>query len=133
MEPNKSILLIEDSPTQAIRLCHLLQCLGYEVHVANDGRIGWNQACDEHPTLILLDINLPTMNGLQVLARLKCNRTTADIPVVMLSSSDSVFYVEQALELGAQDYLFKGDCMRWDAATFIGSALDQVLCQVNIA
>jgi DNA-binding response OmpR family regulator len=122
-----NILLIEDSPSQAIRLQLILQQLGYEVRLASDGKEGWCTACSTHPTLILLDMNLPSLNGLQVLARLKRDAKTADIPVVILSDSDNILQVEKAIELGASDYLFKGDCLRWDASTQLSSAITQVL------
>jgi DNA-binding response OmpR family regulator len=122
-----NILLIEDSPSQAKHLQLLLQQLGYAVRLASDGKEGWCTACTTHPTLILLDMNLPTLNGLQVLARLKRDTKTANIPVVILSDSDSIVQVEKAIELGASDYLFKGDCLRWDASTQLANAITQVL------
>ncbi len=120
---NHNILLIEDSPSQALQFWLLLTNAGYEVRIVSDGREGWIDACNSHPGLILLDVNLPSLNGFQVLSRLKRNRTTADIPVVMLSSHDSVFQVEQALELGADDYLFKEDYTRQNGSHMLQSAL----------
>ncbi|NJP06576.1 MAG: response regulator [Chloroflexaceae bacterium] len=104
------ILLIEDSPTQALQFQLMLQRAGYKVDVIADGSDAWKRAYETPPDLILLDINLPTLNGLQVLLRLKCGKSTRKIPVIMLSRFDDVRTVEQALELGADDYIFKDDC-----------------------
>lgn len=112
MSEKPYILLIEDSPSQALQLRLLLQQVaGYTVQVVGDGVEGWRQACTDHPVLILLDINLPSLDGFQILSRLKRNRETVHIPVIMLTTSDSVSDVERAIELGADDYLFKDDCL----------------------
>jgi PleD family two-component response regulator len=106
------IMLIEDSPSQALQLRLLLQQIStYPIRVVSDGVEGWRQTCAEHPKLILLDINLPSLDGFQILSRLKRNRETAYIPVIMLTTSDSVSDVERAISLGASDYLFKDDCL----------------------
>lgn len=112
MSERPYILLVEDSPSQALQLRLLLQAFAdYDVHVISDGAEGWRHACAHHPALILLDINLPSLDGFQILSRLKRNRATAHIPVIMLTTSDSVSDVERAIELGANDYLFKDDCL----------------------
>lgn len=103
------ILLIEDSIAQAISFQLMLEREGYTVAVVADGAAGWRAACSEHPRLVLLDIDLPSLDGYQVLSRLKRDRRTARIPVVMLTHRDNVMSVERALSLGADDYLFKDD------------------------
>lgn len=123
----KQILLIEDSPSQALRFWLLLVHAGYDVHIVGDGREGWKKACEEKPCLILLDLYLPGMNGLQVLSRLKHDRTTANIPVIVLSNDDSVAQVEQAIALGATDYLFKADYMQTNAGSQLQNAINQIL------
>jgi CheY-like chemotaxis protein len=106
-----SILIIEDSASQALRLQLMLQRAGYTVLIAKDGSEGWQQAYMAHPAVILLDVNLPAMNGFQVLAYLKKNHATARIPVIMLTTMDRITDVEEALALGADGYLFKDDCL----------------------
>jgi DNA-binding response OmpR family regulator len=129
MSENSYILLVEDSPSQALQLRLLLQQFGYEVHVIADGAEGWRYACSHDPGLILLDINLPSLDGFQILSRLKRNRKTASIPVIMLTTCDSVTDVERALELGANDYLFKDDCLfkSSEAREQLQSAITQFL------
>jgi DNA-binding response OmpR family regulator len=109
MGPHTDILLIEDSPSQAVRFQLMLERSGYTVAVVGDGAAGWRQACAEHPRAILLDIDLPGLDGFQVLGRLKRDRRTARIPVVMLTHRDNVTSVQRAIDLGADDYLFKDD------------------------
>jgi len=109
MAENPDILLIEDSPAQALQLQLLIQRAGYHVAVVADGAAGWRAACDQPPRLILLDVELPTLDGFQVLQRLKRGRATATIPVVMLTSSEHISCVERAIELGVDDYLPKRD------------------------
>jgi DNA-binding response OmpR family regulator len=120
MQPD--ILLIEDSPSQALRFRLMLQRASYHVDVAADGAEGWRQACAHPPRLILLDIDLPTLNGFQVLSRLKRGRLTSDIPVIMLTHRAHVSSVLQAIEMGATDYLFKDD-----APYSLCAAVDQLL------
>ena len=103
------ILLIEDSPSQALQLQLLLQRAGYRVSVISDGAAGWHAACVQLPKLILLDVELPTLDGFQVLSRLKRGRATAAIPVIMLTNRDHISTVERAIELGVDDYLPKQD------------------------
>ncbi len=108
-ETSDEILLVEDSPTQALQFKLMLERAGYHVRVVTDGAEGWRQACAVAPRLILLDVDLPTLDGFQVLARLKRGRATATIPVVMLTHREHVTSVFRALDLGADDYLPKND------------------------
>lgn len=114
MDKRTLILLIEDSFSQALRLQLLLQRAGYDVSIARDGAEGWRQACAITPDLIILDVNLPTLDGFQVLTRLKFDRATAQIPVVMLARCDYIGTVERAMALGAAAYLFKDECLECD-------------------
>jgi DNA-binding response OmpR family regulator len=104
-----NILLIEDSPSQALQLQLILERAGYHVAVVTDGAAGWQAACDQLPELILLDVELPTLDGFQVLSRLKRSSATAAIPVIMLTNRDHISSVERAIELGVDDYLSKQD------------------------
>ena len=108
-DPRLDILLIEDSSSQALQLQLILQRAGYRVVVAADGVVGWQVACDLQPRLILLDVELPSLDGFQVLSRLKRGRATGNIPVIMLTNRDHISSVERAIELGVDDYLPKQD------------------------
>ncbi len=103
------ILLIEDSPSQALQFRLMLEQAGYHVQVAATGIEGWRAASVLQPRMILLDIDLPGLDGFQVLSRLKRDRATRHIPVVMLTHREHVSSVQRAIDLGADDYLFKDD------------------------
>jgi two-component system copper resistance phosphate regulon response regulator CusR len=109
MDDHPVILLIEDSSSQAEWFQQLLTQAGYTVQVANDGVEGWCCACHTYPDLILLDINLPTIDGFGVLYLIKRCYITAAIPVIMLTMADKMSDVEYAVALGADGYLFKDD------------------------
>ena len=101
------ILVIEDSACQAVAVRRVLERMGYTVHVATDGAAGWRLASSLLPRLIFLDVELPSLNGFQVLQRLKRQASTANIPVVMITSHDDASRSEQAAALGAHDFLSK--------------------------
>ena len=103
------ILLVEDSPSQALQFRLVLERAGYRVRVVVDGAEGWRVACADLPKLILLDVDLPTLDGFQILDRLKRDRATAAIPVLMLTNREHISNVERAITLGADNYLFKDD------------------------
>lgn len=122
MYQSTDILLIEDSPSQALQIQLLLQRLGYTVEIARDGVQGIRQAWTHTPRLVLLDVDLPKLNGFQVLARLRHHHRTIHVPVLMLTNRDRLNDVERALELGASDYLPKQD-----APTQLCTAVQQLL------
>ena len=112
MNNTYDILFVEDSPSQALQLRLVLQRAGYRVRVVVDGAEGWHVACADLPKLILLDIDLPTLDGFQILARLKRDRVTTAIPVLMLTNREHISNVERAISLGVDNYLFKDDAVK---------------------
>jgi len=101
------VLIVEDSPTQAQGLSTILSSYRLRTLVAADGVEGLRAASEHHPNLIILDINLPKMDGYQVCRRLKRDPNTTHIPVIMLTVSDSSDATVQGLEAGADDYIPK--------------------------
>lgn len=102
-----SILLVEDSPPQAMKLKLGLENSGCRVHWADTGWTGLHMAERERFDLIVLDIELPDINGFQVCQELKANPKLADIPVVIMTTRDHAEDVLNGLELGAVDYIPK--------------------------
>jgi DNA-binding response OmpR family regulator len=103
------ILFIEDESALQKSLGDLLKSQNFEVVSATDGESGVNLAIQTKPDLILLDLILPKMHGLQVLEALKKNPETNKIPVIILTNLEGAQDVEKALELGATTYLVKAN------------------------
>lgn len=104
---HKTVLIVEDSPVQALALEHLLGQEGLEVLCAPDGRSGVTMAQQYAPDVIVLDIEMPGMNGFEVCRRLREDAQTADIPILMLTTHSEVAMVMRGIDLGAIDYIPK--------------------------
>jgi len=103
----KKILLIDDEVELAKAIAVRLGARGYKVVVANDGSDGLLKAIVEKPDLIILDIMMPGINGLEVLRRLKDSPDTRDIPVIMLTCKGESQFIFKAQELDIVDYVIK--------------------------
>lgn len=101
------ILLIDDE--QPILTMYTDALSGHDVITANDGEDGLEKAEKESPDIILLDIIMPKMNGLDVLAKLKANKETADIPVIMLTNLPEEASADKAKASGASEYFVKAE------------------------
>ncbi len=103
----KVILFIEDESALQKTFGEILSQEGYEMISALDGEIGLRLAKDKKPDLILLDLVLPKIHGFEVLKRLKTDKETKDIPVIVLTNLEGIGDVDKALGLGATTYLVK--------------------------
>ncbi len=103
------VLVVEDEPGLVESISYALQTEGFEVLRAEDGRSGLELARTGKPDLMLLDLMLPTMSGLDVCRQV---RTFSDVPIIMLTAKDSEADKVTGLELGADDYLTKPFSMR---------------------
>ncbi|MCD5396270.1 MAG: response regulator [Candidatus Pacebacteria bacterium] len=103
------VLFIEDESALQKSLGDLLRQEGIEVISAIDGETGLRLAKETLPDLILLDLILPRMHGLEVLKKIKEEERTKDIPVVILTNLENLSDVEKAIELGATTYLVKAN------------------------
>jgi DNA-binding response OmpR family regulator len=102
---HERVLLIEDDPSIVAGLELNLALEGYEVVSAADGESGLKVARERPPDVVLLDIMLPGMNGLEVLRRLR--KTDADVPVLILTARGEEADKVLGLQLGADDYISK--------------------------
>lgn len=121
---NMQALLVEDSPTQAMYYRDVLNRLGLDVQVVGDGRAALSYAYEHRPDLIILDVNLPDMDGFQICSRLRRTQETCSIPIIMLterSTSDDVWH---GLQAGAADYIPKNE--------FAADALSASIRQLNV-
>jgi putative two-component system response regulator len=107
MEKPSRILVVEDDVMNSRLLATILTRLEYTVETAFDGVTGLEKAQSSPPDLILLDINLPRMDGYEVARRLKQEDRTKIIPIVVISSFAEVENRVKALEAGADDFLSK--------------------------
>lgn len=101
------ILIIEDEPDQALNLRYILEFNGFEVFSAENGKIGVDIAIKELPDLILTDINMPVMNGHEVIRKLRTMPETYSIPVLFLTANKLKEDQRLGMELGADDYITK--------------------------
>lgn len=103
----KRILIIEDNEQNLYLITFILEKNGYEVFQARDGKEGIEMAGQVDPTLILLDIQLPVMDGYAVARGLRGNPALAVVPIVAVTSYAMVGDREKALEAGCTGYIEK--------------------------
>jgi len=99
------ILVVEDEPAMVAGLRDNFEFEGYEVITARDGIEGLERALDESPDLVVLDVMMPRMSGLEVCKQLRAQR--ASIPIIMLTARGQEVDKVVGLELGADDYVTK--------------------------
>jgi len=103
----KAILIIEDDKFLRELISQKLIKENYEVSEAIDGEEGIKKVKEEKPDLVLLDLILPSIDGFEVLSKIKGDPNLASIPVIILSNLGQKEDVEKGLKLGAIDYLIK--------------------------
>jgi two-component system alkaline phosphatase synthesis response regulator PhoP len=101
------ILCIEDEADVSALVSHVLTRAGYRVETAATGREALSRIAQAHPTLILLDLMLPDIDGFALCEILRHDRATATIPIMLLSGWSSPESRHVGLELGALDYVVK--------------------------
>jgi two-component system sensor histidine kinase/response regulator len=101
------IMVVDDNPANLKLLEDMLLRQGHEVRSFPLGRLALTAAVNAPPSLILLDINMPEMNGYEVCERLKSNPVLSDIPVIFLSALNEIEDKVQAFQAGAVDYISK--------------------------
>lgn len=103
----KKILIIEDDPFLGDVLTQKLAHEGYDVTLVRDGAEGFQHISSTKPDLILLDLNLPTFNGYEILEARQRDPHSASIPVIVISNSGEPVEINRILALGVKDYLVK--------------------------
>jgi two-component system, OmpR family, response regulator MprA len=98
------VLVVEDDDEIAQVLQRSLRLDGYDVRIAADGEAALDQAAAYHPDLVILDLGLPKLDGIEVARRL---RSVDDVPILMLTARDAVESRVEGLDSGADDYLVK--------------------------
>ena len=105
MKPH--VLVVDDSPTVRKLIAGKLEKCGHEVHCTNDGVEAMERLAELQPDLVLLDINMPRMDGYQVCKLIRSNEATKDIPVIMISGKDGFFDKVRGKMAGSSGYITK--------------------------
>lgn len=105
--PIKNVLIVEDDVAQLVHLQGLLAGAGYAVSTANNGQEALTKARADHPDAILMDINMPVMDGFAAARGLKNDASTKDIPIVFVSAKDQKADRVWATMNGAKGYITK--------------------------
>jgi two-component system, chemotaxis family, chemotaxis protein CheY len=103
----KRVLIVDDSETIRTKTATALSRAGFEVLEAADGIQGLACATDNDVDVVLLDVNMPGLGGIEVLEQLLSNPRTAKIPVLMLTTEANLSLIERAKSLGARGWMVK--------------------------
>lgn len=101
------LLVIDDNKVNRLLLARSLELMGHRAALAENGRVALEAARREPFDLVLLDIEMPEMNGFQVLEQMRNDLQLRDVPVIVTSSLEGLDNVVRCIELGAEDYLTK--------------------------
>lgn len=119
------ILIVDDEPANLDLLQYMLTEQNYDVRVATSGPRALVSAATAVPDLVLLDVNMPEMNGYEVCTRLKADPNTQAVPVIFISSNDETLDKVRAFDIGGVDYITK--------PYQIKEVLSRVECQLKLA
>lgn len=101
------IWCVEDDPSIREIIVYALRSTGLDAHGFEDGNVFWEALQKTQPDLVLLDVMLPGIDGIELLTRMKALSQFRDIPVIMATAKGSEYDKVQSLDLGADDYLVK--------------------------
>lgn len=124
-ETNKSILLVDDDLTLREMYSERLKAEGFVVETAKDGEEAFSKATDLKPNIILLDIMMPKINGLDVLKKLREQEGTKDIPVIVLTALIQDREKMESITRGADDYIVKSETMPGDVIAKVKNVLEK--------
>lgn len=124
-ESFKSILLVDDDLTLREMYSERLKAEGFSVEMAKDGEEALSMASDIHPNVILLDIMMPKINGLDVLKKLKEQEDTKSIPVIVLTALIQDREKMESITRGADDYIVKSEMMPGEVIAKVKGLLER--------
>ena len=119
------VLIIDDEQELLNMYQQAFSSTGFESMIAENGEIGIKMAKDQKPNVILLDIIMPKMNGLDVLAEIKKDPEIKEIPVILLTNLSEECSGEKAKELGAAGYLVKAETEPAQVVEFVKKTLQK--------
>ena len=103
----KKILVVDDTLTSLMWQRMVLESEDYVVVTAKDGRDGVAMALAERPDLILMDVQMPNMDGIEACRALRANRATGNVPVIMVATKSGLALLERAADCGHDDHILK--------------------------
>jgi DNA-binding response OmpR family regulator len=106
-DDRRSVVLAEDDPDISLLVTRKLTASGFAVRSVSDGRAAWRVIQEQRPSLVLLDIMMPGLTGVEVCRRMRSLPSTADIPVILLTARAQQSDVQEGLDAGADDYFVK--------------------------
>jgi CheY-like chemotaxis protein len=112
----KKILIVDDEEDMREILSDKFLTCGFSVVLAKDGEEGLRMALESHPLVILLDIAMPKMDGLQMLEKLRHDEWGNNVPVVLLTNISDMQKIDEAQKLGIQEYMLKAE---WKMAQIV--------------
>src|SRR5260221_13884553 len=107
MNEGARVLVVDDNRVNRLLLARCVELLGHRVSAAENGRVALEMLSREPFDLMLLDMEMPEMNGFQMMEQLAGNTRLRDLPVIVTSSLAGIAHVVRCIELGAEDYLQK--------------------------
>jgi len=107
IDSNMRILLVEDAPFLRYAFGRLLRMHGFDVMEANDGQEALERVPEFHPQLVVTDVMMPVMDGVELINRLRSSPETADLPVLAITADTSAQTECRVREAGAVDFLTK--------------------------
>lgn len=103
----KKVLVVDDSETIRQQVGRALEQAGFSVVEASDGIEGLDRLAQHEFSMVILDVNMPRLNGLDLLDRLKADAKTADLPVLMLTTEAHQAMIDRAKKAGAKGWIIK--------------------------
>lgn len=105
----KKVLVVDDDENLRMALTDKLKGIGFEVLEAKDGEEGLAKSFESHPDIILLDVMMPTMNGIDMLKKLRADDWGKDVQVIMLTVLENAETLAEAMSSGSFTYMVKTD------------------------
>lgn len=108
-EEKPLILVVDDDKTLSTTLSESLRAIGYSVATAPNGKTGLEMALSQYPNLIILDLQMPEMDGVEMLKVLRADDWGKNVPVILATNIYDVDAINQSMEMGVKDYILKAD------------------------
>ena len=102
-----SVLVVDDVPLNILLIKKMLSQYTFEIRTANGGQAALDAIAQKKPTLVLLDLMMPGIDGFEVIRRLRASDDTKDLPIIILSALNSEQDISKGFQLGANDFINK--------------------------